>query len=116
MPQAKRAMNHFIDLGVEMILGGHLHRGYIGNSLDIYPKANRHHGVIIIQCGTSTSRRGRAREREKNSFNLIKVGSDLLHITHFMYFDDSDSFEPISQYTFPRPGKRLSNREPTNGR
>ncbi len=116
MPQAKRAMNHFIDLGVEMILGGHLHRGYIGNSLDIYPKANRHHGVIIIQCGTSTSRRGRAREREKNSFNLIKIGTDMIHITHHMYFDDADSFEPISQYTFPRPGKRLSNKETSDSR
>jgi hypothetical protein len=103
-------MNHFIDLGVEMILGGHLHRGYIGNSLDIYPKANRHHGVIIVQCGTSTSRRGRAREREKNSFNLIKIDTELIHITHYMYFDDVACFEPISEYTFPRPGKRLANR------
>jgi 3',5'-cyclic AMP phosphodiesterase CpdA len=113
MPRAKRAMNHFIDLGVEMILGGHLHRGYIGNSLDIYPKANRHHGVIIVQCGTSTSRRGRAREREKNSFNLIRIGTDMVHITHYMYFDDADSFEAITQYTFPRPGKRLTNANPT---
>jgi 3',5'-cyclic AMP phosphodiesterase CpdA len=115
MPHAKRAMNHFIELGVEMILGGHLHRGYIGNSLDIYPKANRHHGVIIVQCGTSTSRRGRAREREKNSFNLVRVGSDALNVSHFMYFDDVDTFEQISQYTFPRLGKRLSTR-PSNGR
>lgn len=107
MPQAQRAMNHFIDLGVEMILGGHLHRGYIGNSLDFYPKANRHHGVIIVQCGTSTSRRGRAREREKNSFNLIRITPDRILATHYMYFDDVDTFEPVGQYLFPRPGKRL---------
>jgi 3',5'-cyclic AMP phosphodiesterase CpdA len=108
MPQAKKAMNHFIDLGVEMILGGHLHRGYIGNSLDMYPKANRHHGVIIVQCGTTTSRRGRAREREKNSFNLIHVAKDMLRVSHYMYFDDVDAFEPISRHVFPRPGRRLS--------
>lgn len=108
MPHAKRAMNHFIDLGVEMILGGHLHRGYIGNSLDMYPKANRHHGVIIVQCGTTTSRRGRAREREKNSFNLIHIARDLLRVSHYMYFDDVDAFEPISRHVFPRPGRRLS--------
>jgi 3',5'-cyclic AMP phosphodiesterase CpdA len=108
MPHSKRVMNHFIDLGVEMILGGHLHRGYIGNSLDIYPKANRHHGVIIVQCGTSTSRRGRAREREKNSLNLIHIARDMLRISHYMYFDDTDEFEPISRHVFPRLGKRLS--------
>jgi 3',5'-cyclic AMP phosphodiesterase CpdA len=108
MPQSKRVMNHFIDLGVELILGGHLHRGYIGNSLDIYPKANRHHGVIIVQCGTTTSRRGRAREREKNSLNLIHITREMLRVTHYMYFDDTDGFEPISRHVFPRPGKRLS--------
>jgi 3',5'-cyclic AMP phosphodiesterase CpdA len=108
MPHAKQAMNHFIDLGVEMILGGHLHRGYIGNSLDMYSKAKRHHGVIIVQCGTTTSRRGRAREREKNSFNLIHVARDMLRVSHYMYFDDVDAFEPISRHVFPRPGRRLS--------
>lgn len=112
MPQAKRAMNHFIDLGVEVIMGGHLHRGYIGNSLDIYPKANEHHGVIIVQCGTSTSRRGRAREREKNSFNLVKISGEEIQATHFMYFDDVGTFEPISRSTFPRAGKRLRLHDP----
>jgi 3',5'-cyclic AMP phosphodiesterase CpdA len=108
MPHSKRVMNHFIDLGVELILGGHLHRGYIGNSLDIYPKANRHHGVIIVQCGTTTSRRGRAREREKNTLNLIHVARDMLRVSHYMYFDDTDGFEPISRHVFPRYGRRLS--------
>lgn len=108
MPKSKKVMNHFIDLGVEMILGGHLHRGYIGNSLDIYPKANRHHGVIIVQCGTTTSRRGRAREREKNSFNLVHIARDMLRVTHYMYFDDVDAFEPISRHIFPRFGRRLN--------
>ena len=32
--------------------------------------------MIIVQSGTTTSRRGRAREREKNSFNLIRVGEE----------------------------------------
>jgi hypothetical protein len=35
-----------------------------------------------------------------------------MHITHYMYFDDADSFEAISQYTFPRPGKRLATMSP----
>ncbi|MGE0758693.1 MAG: metallophosphoesterase [Pirellulaceae bacterium] len=108
MPKSKRVMNHFIELGVEMILGGHLHRGYIGNSLDFYPKANRHHGVIIVQCGTTTSRRGRAREREKNSFNLVQIMPEFLRITPYMFFDDTGAFEPVSRHIFPRLGRRLS--------
>ncbi len=102
MPKAKRAMMKFIDLDVEMILGGHLHRAYIGNSLDIYPGRHRERGIIICQCGTTTSRRGRGREREKNSFNLIEIRRSSITITHFMYFDADAGFAANSRHTFRR--------------
>ena len=104
MPRAKRALNAFVDLRVDAIMGGHLHRAYIGNSLDVYAGRHRSRGIIIVQCGTTTSRRGRAREREKNSFNLLRVGKEMLRITHYMYFDDLDEFAPVSRHIFPRPG------------
>jgi 3',5'-cyclic AMP phosphodiesterase CpdA len=107
MPQAKRALNHFLDLNVDLILGGHLHRAYIGNSLDIYAGKHRERGIIIVQCGTTTSRRGRGREREKNTFNLIQVGGDMVQVTHYMYFDEDDGFGPASRHLFPRHGKRF---------
>lgn len=106
MPKAKRAIERFTDLRVDLILGGHLHRAYIGNSLDFYPGKDRTHGIIIVQCGTTTSRRGRAREREKNSFNLIEVDEQTIKIHHYMYFDEVDGFAPVSQHLFPRPSAR----------
>lgn len=102
MPRAKRAIDVFTDLEVDMILGGHLHRGYIGNSLDLYPGTDRVHGITIVQSGTSTSRRGRVREREKNSFNVIRVTDEVLRITHHMYFDDAEGFASVSRHIFPR--------------
>jgi 3',5'-cyclic AMP phosphodiesterase CpdA len=102
MPNAKRAIERFVDLNVDMILGGHLHRAYIGNSLDFYPGAHRDRGIIIAQCGTTTSRRGRGREQEKNSLNQIEVGQKTITIVHFMYFHESDSFEETSRHTFRR--------------
>lgn len=102
MPKAKRAMERFADLKVDMVLGGHLHRAYIGNSLDFYPGKHRDRGIIIAQCGTTTSQRGRGREREKNSLNLIEIGRRTVTITHYMYFQDSDSFEAFSRHTFRR--------------
>lgn len=104
MPKAKRAIDCFTDLKVDMVIGGHLHRAYIGNSLDVYPGEDREHGIIIVQSGTSTSRRGRAREREKNSFNHIRIAEGVVRITHFMYFDDLDGFAPVSRHLFPRAG------------
>jgi 3',5'-cyclic AMP phosphodiesterase CpdA len=102
MPKARRAIDIFEQLKVDMILGGHLHRAYIGNSLDVYPGKNRKHGIVIVQSGTSTSRRGRAREAEKNSINLICVTADEIRITHYMYFQDAGGFAPISRHAFPR--------------
>ena len=113
MPKAKRAMTQFVDDGVELILGGHLHRAYIGNSLDFYPGNHRDRGIVIVQCGTTTSRRGRGRECEKNSFNLIRISDDMLQITHYMYFDEDEGFGPQSRYLFPRAGKRFV--EPVQG-
>ncbi len=104
MPKAKRAIDCFTDLKVDMVIGGHLHRAYIGNSLDVYPGEDRDHGIIIVQSGTSTSRRGRAREREKNSFNHIRVAEGVVRITHYMYFSDLDGFAPVSRHLFPRAG------------
>lgn len=107
MPGSRRAINRFVDMGVEMILGGHLHRAYIGNSLDVYPGNHRDRGIIIVQCGTSTSRRGRGKEREKNSFNLITIETHMVHVMHYMFFEEDGEFAPLSRHTFPRPGRRF---------
>ncbi|MGH7477530.1 MAG: metallophosphoesterase family protein [Longimicrobiales bacterium] len=102
MPGAQHALERFQAMRVDLVLGGHLHRAYIGNSLDVYSGVDRDHGVIIVQSGTTTSRRGRAREREKNSFNVVRVGEDIIRITHYMYFTDVDGFAPVSRHVFPR--------------
>ncbi|MHC4947407.1 MAG: metallophosphoesterase family protein [Planctomycetota bacterium] len=112
MPKSKRALDRLVALRVDLILGGHLHRAYIGNSLDVYPGADREHGIIIVQCGTTTSRRGRGREREKNSFNLVRLDGGMIDVTHFIFFDDEHAFAPASRHSFPRPGRRF----PVNGR
>jgi 3',5'-cyclic AMP phosphodiesterase CpdA len=102
MPHAQRALDRFSELKVDLVLGGHLHRAYIGNSLDVYPSRHRERGIIIVQSGTSTSRRGRAREREKNSFNHIQIGRRAIRVTHYMYFSELGGFAPLSRHLFPR--------------
>ena len=105
MPQSRRAIDCFVEQKVEMILGGHLHRSYIGNSLDFFPGHDRERGVIIVQCGTTTSSRGKGLEREENTFNLIEVGTDTLAVTHYLYFEAAGKFAPISKHVFPRHGR-----------
>lgn len=102
MPKAKRAIMQFVELDVDLILGGHLHRAYIGNTLDFYPGAHRERGIIIAQSGTTTSRRGRGREQEKNTFNVIEFYPNTIEITHYLYFDEHHGFTPSSQHAFRR--------------
>lgn len=107
MAKSRRAMECFVDLGVEIILGGHLHRSYIGNSLDFFQGNERDAGIIIVQCGTTTSSRGIGRERGKSSFNVVDMGREAFVVTHYLYSDTRKAFAPLSRHLFPRPGRRL---------
>ena len=112
MAGAREVLDALNQMEVELVLGGHLHRAYIGNSLDVYPGQDREHGIVIVQSGTTTSRRGRAREQARNSFNVVRIAEDHLEITHFMYFEDIGRFAPFSMHAFPRRGGRYFPRDP----
>ena len=85
--KSRRAMMRFVELGVDMILGGHLHRAYIGNSLDFYPGQHRERGIIIVPVGDDKRRGGDAgREQEKNSLNVVQIYRRSIDITHCLLF------------------------------
>jgi 3',5'-cyclic AMP phosphodiesterase CpdA len=115
MPGFRRCLDAFTEMKVDVILGGHLHRGYIGSSLDVYPGEDRGHGIVIAHSGTTSSRRGRARERLKNTFNLVRIGLEHMEITHHMYFEDMDGFVPFSSHVFPRRAMRFLRTGPLLG-
>lgn len=100
MPRAKRALEVFRDRGVHLALAGHMHRAYIGDSLDFFPGEERKEGIVIAQCGTTTSSRGRGRERLNNSLNYIRARSDRLRITHYLWRDSREEFWPHSRHRF----------------
>ena len=110
MMGGKRAARRFIEGGVDLALGGHLHRAFIGNTLDFFFDSPRDRGMIIVQAGTTTSRRGRGRERERNSLNVVRVHDSWLEITHHLYFEDEDAFSPLSHHVFTRTGHRFGRR------
>lgn len=107
MMGGERAVRRFIEGGVDLAMGGHLHRAFIGNSLDFFFDSPRDRGMIIVQAGTTTSRRGRGREHERNSLNILRVYDSWLEITHHLYFEDDDAFSPLSHHVFTRAGHRF---------
>ena len=114
MPYARRAMERFTRLNVDLVMAGHMHRSYIGSSLDFFPGELRRRGIVIVQCGTTTSRRGRGRERFKNTLNVIRIEAGTIRVTHHAWFGELSRFMPISEHVFPLGARQhLDGREGT---
>ncbi len=86
--------------GAELVLCGHIHTSYVGNTLEFDP--NLRQGTIIAQSGTTTSRRGRLWQRGKNSFNVIEIEAEVIRISQRMYIEDAARFVPVAEHVFPR--------------
>jgi 3',5'-cyclic AMP phosphodiesterase CpdA len=114
LPGFRRCLEALGKMGVELILGGHLHRAYVANSWDAYPAEVDGPGIILGHSGTTTSRRGRARERNMNSFNLIGVTGDQISITHHLCDAEEGGFVPVGTHAFPRRSGRTLKLDPAN--
>ena len=100
---AQHVLDQLAQAHVDVVLSGHLHHAFVVNTLDIYPGANRSRGTLVCNCGTTTARRGRSYEREKNSFNLLSFESTgAITVEHWVYFSADAAFSCVSQHTFFR--------------
>ena len=68
---ARGAARLLDELRVDMLLCGHLHFGWVGDSRSIDTRIRR--GTHLVQSGTATSSRGHGPEHGANSFNLITI-------------------------------------------
>jgi len=75
IPGARRSLAAFEEIGVDLVLGGHVHQTHISTSTDLCG-ATTGPGIPLVACGTTTSRRGRGSEAGGNSLNVIRVRQD----------------------------------------
>ncbi|MBM4411837.1 MAG: metallophosphoesterase [Chloroflexi bacterium] len=59
------------ECAIDVVLSGHLHLSYVGHTRDTMPELAR--GTLICQSGTSTSRRGKSRERHMCAYNTLEI-------------------------------------------
>lgn len=111
MSRTDTAIRLLDELDAELLLCGHVHVSYIGNTLDV--GADLRHGTIICQSGTSTSGRGYGREHGKNSCNLIEIDRDMITIAQLLYQEEAGRFIAYAEHSFPRRTGAPSARPPT---
>jgi len=100
LANAYEAIDLFSSVGVDLILSGHLHQAYIGNSEEFYPKGRP--PVVILHSGTTTSNRGRAGERERNTCNWIAADGRSMVVSHYRWHHDRGRFAEHSRHWYPR--------------
>ncbi len=104
LANAYEAIDLFSSAGVDLILSGHQHQTYIGNSEEFYPKGRP--AVVILHSGTTTSNRGRGGEREKNTCNWILVERDSMIVSHLRWEPTLGRFAEDSRHWYPRQERR----------
>lgn len=102
LPGYRKYLAAFAKMGVELILGGHLHRAYATTSLDVLPEQDGVAPMTIVHSGTTTSTRGRARERGKNTLNVVRVLNDEFQVVPHLFDRESGVFNPYGARSFPR--------------
>lgn len=76
--RAPMAMRAFADVGVDLLLAGHLHVSHAGNTAERYGIDD--FAALVVQAGTATSTRGRG---EVNSFNAIRIEAQRIEVDRY---------------------------------
>ena len=91
-------------VGVDLVLGGHLHQGFVGRSEEFHAAP----GVVLAYAGTSSSSRGRGGERDECSCNWIEWDERTLDVTRLRWRPGEPGFEEVEWSRFVRaPAARL---------
>ncbi|NRR28597.1 metallophosphoesterase [Oxalobacteraceae bacterium] len=98
--RAPQAMAAFAEIGVDLLLAGHLHASVASDSSARYQIKD--YAALMIQAGTATSTRGRG---ESNSFNVIKIELDRVVVERYSWQPALGSFELASTELFQRKGE-----------
>lgn len=98
LPGARGHLEAFSAMGIDLLLGGHVHQTRILEPGDARTGAP----FPVISCGTTTSWRGRGEETELNSMNLLEIGPANIRAVPHRLSPGEGSFEPMAPVVVAR--------------
>ena len=97
--RADMAMDVFAELGVDLLMAGHLHLSHAGNTQARYKISE--YAALVVQAGTATSTRGRG---EVNSFNVIRIEPLRIEVDRYGWDSVHTRFQLLATEKFMRSG------------
>ena len=104
IPRNGALLDRFRELGVDLVLSGHLHRGFVTRSSVVRPEHLDRGDIVIVHSGTATSSRGRAAERGENSVNVLKIGTQRIEVIPHHFQRGGSGFVACESFSVPRRG------------
>jgi 3',5'-cyclic AMP phosphodiesterase CpdA len=101
LPRAEQLVAEFEGMGVDFVLGGHVHQTHVTTSQDLLGKRSVA-ALPLIACGTTTSWRGRGPEADLNSLNIVRVSSREIEVVPYLAGNADLAFRPRERIVFPR--------------
>ncbi|MHB1192748.1 MAG: metallophosphoesterase family protein [Longimicrobiales bacterium] len=101
LPGARWLLEAFESMGVELVLGGHVHRTHLSTSRALVAGAGP--GIPLVACGTTASSRGRGPEAGVNTLNVVHLDAATVRVETRRH-REGEGFVPVAECTFPRPG------------
>ncbi len=102
IPGAPGLLKALEAMGVDLILGGHVHQTHLTTSRSLVPDSAGHPGIPLLACGTTTSGRGRGREAGRNGLHVVRVGDREVTVMRHLFDEVAGRFVPGAVETFPR--------------
>lgn len=107
LPNAAAAVRRFRDMGVDVVLGGHVHQLHLNSSRDVPGVGDEGRAFPILATGTATSRRGRGPEGGRNSVCLHHFTDATLQVVPYVREAEGVDFEAREPVEFTlEPGTR----------
>ncbi len=109
LPGAARLAEAFGQMGVDVLMGGHVHQIHLRTASEIVGCPRRDPPLPIVTCGTSTSRRGRGPEGGLNSLNVLRFSSTDVEVTPYLRSAGTQEFEALAARSWAlRRGSRTA--------
>lgn len=102
LPGARELVQAFERMGVDLVLGGHVHQTHLTTSRALVRDPHGRPGIPLLACGTTASSRGRGPETGRNGLLVVRMDDRVVAVTPHFFDGETGRFVPHAEETFPR--------------